>query len=196
VLRVVPGSPAAQAGLQAGDVVLGVDGRTAKGTADVLAAVAAKKPGEELALQVRGGAPGSSPRPVPLVLGATAHEVPLFDPELLYNKTMMDLRSVTEGYPGTEAAAYASLNLALCAMHFSDFAGAHDYLQAAKAALPARPGLSRGTALYYLGLALEKLGYRPQAAEAYRSAADAKDATLIDNDGPSAATLAARRAAQ
>jgi hypothetical protein len=79
-------------------------------------------------------------------------------------------------------------------MHFSDFAGAHDYLQTAKTALPARPGLSRGTALYYLGLALEKLGYRPQAAEAYRAAAEAKDATLIDNDGPAVAALAARRA--
>ena len=40
----------------------------------------------------------------------------------------------------------------------------------AKAELPARPGLSRGTALYYLGLALEKLNYRPQALEAYRAA--------------------------
>jgi tetratricopeptide (TPR) repeat protein len=194
VLRVVPGSPAAQAGLQPGDVVLGVDGQAAKGTADVLAAVAAKKPGDRLVLQVRGVAVGSSPRAVDLVLGASAREVPLFDPELVYNKAMMDLRSVTEGFPGSEAAAYASLNLALCAMHFSDFAGAHDYLQTAKTALPARPGLSRGTALYYLGLALEKLGYRPQAAEAYRAAAEAKDATLIDNDGPAVATLAARRA--
>jgi tetratricopeptide (TPR) repeat protein len=196
VLRVVPGSPAAQAGLQAGDVVLGADGRTPKGTADLLAAVAAKKVGDELALSVRSASPVSSPRPLALVLGATVHQVPLFDPDLLYNKTMMDLRSVTEGYPGTEPAAYASLNLALCAMHFSDYAGAHDYLQAAKAGLPSRPGLSRGTALYYLGLSLEKLGYRPQASEAYRAAVDAKDATLIDNDGPSVATLAARRAAQ
>jgi tetratricopeptide (TPR) repeat protein len=195
VLRVVPGSPAAQAGLQPGEVVLGADGRVLKGTADLLAAVAAKKSGDEVALQVRGAAAGSAPRTVGLVLGTTAREVPLFDPDVLYNKTMMHLRSVTEGYPGTEPAAYASLNLALCAMHFADFAGAHDYLQAAKAALPARPGLSRGTALYYLGLALEKLGYRPQAAEAYRAAADAKDATLIDNDGPAVAALAARRAA-
>ena len=62
----------------------------------------------------------------------------------LYNKVMMDLRAVVEGYPGTEAAAFAWLNLALCAMHFSDFAGAHDYLQKAKAELPQRPGLSRG----------------------------------------------------
>ena len=166
-----------------------------KRTADLLAAVAAKKPGDKVVLQVRGVAVGSAPRGVDLTLGASAREIPLFDPQLVYNKAMMDLRCAwSEGYPGTEAAAYASLNLALCAMHFSDYAGAHDYLQKAKAELPARPGLSRGTALYYLGLALEKLSYRPQALEAYRAAAEAKDATLIDNDGPAVASLAARRA--
>ena len=106
----------------------------------------------------------------------------------------MDQRSTVEGYPGSEQAAYAWLNLALCAMHFSDYAGAHDYLQKAKGELPVRPGLSRGTALYYLGLTLGKLGYRPQAVEAYKAASEAKDATLIDNDGPAVAPLAARRA--
>jgi len=194
VLRVLPGSPAAQAGLQPGDVVLGVDGQPVKRTADLISAVSAKKPADKVVLQVRGVAAGSSPRAVDLVLGSSAREVPLFDPQLVYNKTMMDLRTLVEGYPGTEVAAYAWLNLALCAMHFSDYAGAHDYLQTAKTALPDRPGLSRGTALYYLGLALEKLGYRPQAAEAYRAAAAAKDATLIDNDGPAVAALAGRRA--
>ncbi|HEY8233729.1 MAG TPA: PDZ domain-containing protein [Vicinamibacteria bacterium] len=194
VLRVVPGSPAEKAGIVAGDVVLGADGQPVKATADLLAAVAAKKPGDKLVLHVRGAAAGAQPRGVELALGASAREIPLFDPQLVYNKAMMDLRAVVEGYPGTEAAAYARLNLALCAMHFSDYAGAHEYLQKAKAELPLRPGLSRGTALYYLGLALDKLGYRPQAVEAYRAAADAKDATLIDNDGPAVASLAARRA--
>jgi tetratricopeptide (TPR) repeat protein len=194
VLRVVPGSPAAQAGLQPGDLITGAEGQPVKRTADLLAAVAARKAGERLVLQARGSAAGSQPRGVELTLGASAREVPLFDPLLVYNKVMMDLRSVVEGYPGTEAAAYAWLNLAICAMHFADYAGAHEYLQKAKAELPLRPGLSRGTALYYLGLTLDKLGYRPQALEAYRAAADSKDATLIDNDGPAVAALAARRA--
>jgi tetratricopeptide (TPR) repeat protein len=195
-LRVVPQSPADKAGLRPGDVVLSVDGRPVKRTADLLAAVAAKKPGDTLAMEVRGSAPGSSPHAVDLTLGASAREIPLVDPHLLYNKAMMDLRAVVSGYPGTEQAAYALLNLALCAMHFEDYAGAHDYLQKAKEALPVRPGLSRGTALYYLGLVLDKLGYRPQAVEAYREAAEEKDATLIDNDGPLVAPLAARRASQ
>jgi tetratricopeptide (TPR) repeat protein len=194
VLRVVPESPAARAGVQPGDLVLGADGQPVKRTADLLAAMAAKKPGDKLVLHARGAAPGSQPRGVELTLASSAREVPLFDLDLVYNKVMMDLRAVVEGYPGTEAAAYAWLNLAICAMHFSDHAGAHDYLQKAKAELPLRPGLSRGAALYYLGRALDKLGYGPQAIDAYRAAADAKGATLIDNDGPPVAALVARRA--
>ena len=194
VLRVVPGSPAAASGLQAGDVLLSTDGQPVKRTADLLSAVGAKKPGDKLLLQVRGAAVGSAPRGVDVVLGESAREIPLFDAQLLYNKAMMDQRAAVEGYPGTEQAAFAWLNLALCAMHFSDYAAAHDYLQKAKAELSSRPGLSRGTALYYLGLALEKLGYKTQAIEAYKAAAEAKEATLIDNDGPAVAPLALRRA--
>jgi Tfp pilus assembly protein PilF len=107
----------------------------------------------------------------------------------------MDLRQQLEGYPGTEAAAFARLNLALAAMHFGDFASAHEHLLRAREELPARPGVSQGTALYYLGLTLERLGYRKEAADAYRAAAAARDATLFDNDGPAVAALAARRAA-
>ena len=44
-----------------------------------------------------------------------------------------NLRQQAEGYPGTEAAAFAQLNLALCAMHFGDYAAAHDFLMKAKA---------------------------------------------------------------
>ena len=96
----------------------------------------------------------------------------------------MDLRHQVDGYPGTEPAAFARLNLALCAMHFGDFAAAHEHLLKARGELPQRAGLSQGTALYYLGLALERLGYAKEAADAYRAAAAAKDATLFDNDGP------------
>jgi Tfp pilus assembly protein PilF len=106
---------------------------------------------------------------------------------------MMDLLHQVEAYPGTEEAAFARLNLALAAMHFGDFAAAHEHLLKASTELPQRPGISQGTALYYLGLALERLGYKKEAADAYRAAAAAKDATLFNNDGPGVAALAARR---
>lgn len=192
VLRVVPLSPAEKAGIQTGEVLYAVDGRAVKRTADLLGALEGRRPGDKLALHLRGA---SGSRVVELALGETPQEIPLNDPTLLYNKIMMDLRQQADGYPGTEAAAFAQLNLALCAMHFGDYAAAHDYLLKARATLPQRPGLSQGTALYYLGLALENLGseYRKEAAEAYRAAAAVKDATLFNNDGPAVAPLAARR---
>jgi tetratricopeptide (TPR) repeat protein len=191
ILRVAAGSPGAQAGLQPGEVIDGADGHPIRQTAELLALVAAKKPKDKIALHVKGAA---AARAVDVVLGQTPQEIPLNDPALLYNKVMMDLRQEVDGYPGTETAAFARLNLAVCAMHFGDFAAAHEHLLKARAELPQRPGISQGTALYYLGLALERLGYKKEAADAYRAAAAAKDATLIDNDGPAVAPLAARRA--
>jgi tetratricopeptide (TPR) repeat protein len=191
VLRVVPGSPAAQAGVQPAEVLAAVDGKSVKQTSDLLAAVEGKKAKEKLALQFKGA--GGAARALDVTLADTPQEIPLNDPSLLYNKVMMDLRQQVEGYPGTETAAFARLNLAICAMHFGDFAAAHEHLLKARSELPARPGLSQGTALYYLGLALERLGYKKEAVDAYRAAAGFKDATLFNNDGPAVAPLASRR---
>jgi tetratricopeptide (TPR) repeat protein len=191
ILRVAAASPGAQAGLQPGEVIDAADGRPIKQTAELLALVESKKPKDKITLHVKGA---TAARAVDVVLGQTPQEIPLNDPALLYNKVMMDLRQQVEGYPGTEAAAFARLNLAVCAMHFGDFAAAHEHLLKARTELPQRPGISQGTALYYLGLALERLGYQKEAGEAYRAAAAAKDATLFDNDGPAVAPLAARRA--
>lgn len=191
VLRVVPGSPAAQAGLQPGEILVAVDGKPVKQTAEFLTAVSQKRAKDRTSLLLKGP---SGTRSVELVIAQTPQEIPLNEPSLLYNKVMMDLRQQVEGYPGSEAAAYARLNLAICAMHFGDFAAAHEHLLKAKGELPQRPGISQGTALYYLGVALERLGYKKEALDAYRGAAGAKDATLFNNDGPAVAALAARRA--
>jgi tetratricopeptide (TPR) repeat protein len=192
VLRVVPGSPAEKAGVQPGEVVQAADGKPVKKTADLLAVVEAKKPKDRLSLHLKGA---SGTRTVELALGESPREIPLNDPSFLYNKVMMDLRQQVEGYPGTETAAFARLNLAIASMHFGDFAGAHEHLLKARGELPTRPGISQGTALYYLGLALERLGYRKEAVDAYRAAAGFKDATIFDNDGPAIAPLAERRGA-
>lgn len=193
VLRVAAGSPAAQAGVQPGEVLYSADGKPVRRTIELLSLIEGQKAGEKLALHLR--TPAGVSRAVELTLGETPQEIPLNDPALLYNKVMMDLRQQSAGYPGTEAAAFANLNLALASMHFGYYAAAHDFLLKAKPTLPQRPGLSQGTALYYLGLALENLGseYRKEAAEAYRAAAAVKDATLFNNDGPAVAPLAARR---
>jgi tetratricopeptide (TPR) repeat protein len=177
--------------VQVGEILTAVDGKPVKRTAELLAAVAGKRAKERLTLQLKGP---SGVRSLDLTVTETPEQIPLFEPTLFYNKVMMDLRRQVDGYPGTEQAAFGWLNLALAAMHFQDYAAAHSHLGRARAELPQRPGLSQGTALYYLGVALERLNYKAQAVDAYREAAGHKDATLINNDGPAVAPLAARRA--
>ena len=55
VASVNPGSPAAQAGLQTGDVVTAVDGKAATGSGDLVSAIAAHKPGDKLQLTIKRG---------------------------------------------------------------------------------------------------------------------------------------------
>ncbi len=66
VAAVTPGSPAARAGLVAGDVITAVNGTAATSADDVTAAVAALEPGRTVTLQVTRG--GSS-RTVSVTLG-------------------------------------------------------------------------------------------------------------------------------
>jgi serine protease Do len=51
VTRVVPGTAAAAAGLRQGDVIVGIDGRPVASAADVVAAIVAKDPGEEVSIR-------------------------------------------------------------------------------------------------------------------------------------------------
>jgi len=53
VSAVVPGGPADDAGLQAGDRVVSIAGRTVSGSADVATAVGASKPGDSVKVAVR-----------------------------------------------------------------------------------------------------------------------------------------------
>jgi tetratricopeptide (TPR) repeat protein len=191
VLRVIPNGPAAKAGVAEEEEIVAADGKPVRSVADLRAIIEAKELGESLDLALRS--PGGD-RSVELELEQAPQQVALHDESLFYNKVMMDLRQAVEGYPGTSRAAYARLNLAICAMHFRDYAQAHEYLTEAQGELPDGPGISKGTALYYLGLALERLGYAEEARDAYRQAATHAAATLFDNDGPLVAPLATQRA--
>jgi putative serine protease PepD len=53
--EVVQGGPAARAGLRAGDLVTAIDGKPVEGSADLVAAIAAKKPGDTITLTVERG---------------------------------------------------------------------------------------------------------------------------------------------
>ena len=55
ISEVVEGSPAAKAGLQPTDVIVGVDGTTVRTTADLRRLISRHKPGERVRLTVRSG---------------------------------------------------------------------------------------------------------------------------------------------
>ena len=71
VSSVEKGSPAAKAGLEPGDVILGIDGKSVASAGDLPAAVALKKPGESARLQVwrKGGT-----RDIEVKVGSFAEE--------------------------------------------------------------------------------------------------------------------------
>jgi membrane-associated protease RseP (regulator of RpoE activity) len=72
IMEVISGSPAAEAGLQPGDLVVAVDGEPITPETDLAALVAQYRPGDELALTVQSFAtpPDTGEREVTVTLGA------------------------------------------------------------------------------------------------------------------------------
>jgi putative serine protease PepD len=64
---IVPGGPAEQAGLEAGDVILALDGKAVQGSSELIVAIRSKQPGDTVTLTVRRD---GSEREVQVTLGA------------------------------------------------------------------------------------------------------------------------------
>jgi putative serine protease PepD len=71
VQTVTPGGPASEAGIRAGDVITSFDGRSVRNPSDLSLAVNAKKPGDNVKVQVRRG---DSTRTVEIELGTRPDE--------------------------------------------------------------------------------------------------------------------------
>ncbi len=192
IVRLTAGAPAEKAGLVRGDVIVASGPRKIERTADLSAAIAAAGPGKPLSLTVSGAA---GQRTVEVVLDNAPREIENPSALGLANKIGMDLRQLIEGYPGSDNAAFARLNLGLIALGQRDYAGAHDAFVKAKNELPNAPGLSRGTAAFYAGVALEHLGYTKEALEEFTQASLDEGATLFSAEGPRVQDIARRRIA-
>jgi S1-C subfamily serine protease len=62
IAMVRPGSPAEQAGLKAGQLIVGIDGRRIESDDDLIAQIKARHPGQSVEIQYRDGSPGSEVR--------------------------------------------------------------------------------------------------------------------------------------
>jgi hypothetical protein len=192
VFRVVPGSPADKAAFARGQVITGAGGKKVTKTEELLAASAANGTGKPISITAVAA---GGPKTVDLPLEDSPREIPFQGAGVLANKLSMDLRQTIEGYPGSPNAAFARLNLGLIALGLHDYSGAHDAFIKAKNELPSTPGLSRGTAAFYAGVALEHLGYSKEALDEYTQASQDAGATLFALDGPKVQDIAKRRIA-
>jgi tetratricopeptide (TPR) repeat protein len=193
VARVLPGSPAAKAGLRTGDRLVAVGSRKVQTTREASDALDAEsrraggvRTGVVLTLQATDEARSTrlQPADAPALLA-------LGDPNLLYNRAMAEYRLRARLAPDDGSRAVASLNVGLALMHFRAYDKAISE-GLSRASLPPGSGIASGTVDYYRGLCALRRGDPEGAKKALQSAAGAPGSTLESADGPSAAAAAAR----
>ncbi len=192
VLAVTPGSPAAVAGVAAGDALASFAGSPLARSADFEGALRKMSPGETATVSAEG--PGGSRR-LEIVLRETPVMLPMRDGTILYNKAIADLRQAA-ALAGEDAVAagYSWLNLGVALMHFDQWEAAiRDGFRNSR--LPDGAGISMGTVRYLTGLCYERLGLKAEARSAFSEAASHATATWESHDGPAIAPGAKRRAA-
>jgi len=193
VVRVLPGGPAAKAGLRAGDRIRAVGNRKTPGVREVNQAIAAEmaRPGGLKATLVLAVEDVSGPRTVRLTPDEGPVVSPLSDPALLYNRALAEFRLRARAATDEGDRGAALLNLGVAYMHFR----AYDKAESegfARAGLPAVTGVSQGTVLYYRGLCALRRGNPAAARSAFEQAQAQAGSTLDSGDGPSAASAASR----
>lgn len=186
VLSVAPEGPAAAARMSVGQVVLEVAGKPVTMTAQLQQAIQEVKPGEKLLLKIRGPKKESPPQTIELTVGASPQEIPLATGSLLVSRIVAELGILIKGGSG----GLARFLLGQCFMRTGEYQSAYEEMQMAQ--MGQTWGISDGTVAYYKGRVLLQLGYKPEAAAAFRQALSFPRATVYDNDGKPVADLAQR----
>ncbi len=184
VTSVHPAGPAVLAGVEPGDELREVEGRFLSDELGLAELIAGESPDSTIDLVVRRE---GNERQLRLVLS----ETPVL-PSLSAGKCNRRLVELEADFARGRSDATRQLEAGICWILLGDPERALvRYLAGVRAGEGA--GIGEGTVLYYRALALDALGERARAAQAFEAAAAVPGATLVTHDGPLLAPLASRR---
>ncbi len=190
VVSVDAGGPAAQAGLQPGEVLVSADGKPVANVAALAAAVAARTAGQSVALEVKDKT--GTQRKVDAKVLMRPRLIGISDQTLFVNRTLVALKArLGEAKDPFEQAAIR-LNLAAALTRLESWSDARTELQ--QVTLTDGPGVGAGTVQYLIGLCSARLGNRAEAETAFKAAAASNN--LLTEDGPPVRELAETRLAE
>jgi hypothetical protein len=190
VVSVDANGPAAQAGLQAGDIIVSADGKPAADAAALATAVASHTNGQSLGLEVKDKTGAQKKMDVKVLLRPRLLGVN--DQTLLVNRTLVTLRARLAEAKDPAEQASIRLNLAAALTRLESWNDARNELQ--QVSLTDGPGVGTGTVQYLLGLCAARLGNRADAETALKAAAASN--SLLTEDGPPVRELAEARLAE
>lgn len=190
VIGLSSGSPAAQAGVQVGDVVLKAGDAAIANSSALAAALASRSANDTLALEIKDKAGAAKKADIKVEM--TPRLIGLSDQTLLANRLMVDFRTRLLSPASPFEESIIRLNLAAALARLQAWNDARTELQKVK--LPEQPGVGNGTVQYLLGLCADNLGNRSEAETAYRTAASSE--SWLTDDGPPIKELAEARIAE
>jgi hypothetical protein len=190
VASVDAGGPAAQAGLQTGDIIVSADGKPLADAAALAAAVSTHTAAQALALEVKDKS--GAPRKVDLKVVMRPRLIGISDQTLFVNRTLATLRARLGEATDPAEQASIRLNLAAALTRLESWSDARAELQ--QVTLTDGPGVGTGTVQYLLGLSAARLGNRADAETAFKAAAASN--SLLTEDGPPVKELAEARLAE
>jgi hypothetical protein len=182
VVSVEPGTPAAVAGIKAGDAILSVDGGTLSAT-QVAELARQKRPGDVLTVRVQGA---GQARQLTIPVQRRARRTPVFNLAHFGNSVMAKLQAalaVATSQPERDLLAF---NTALVHMRFRQWRAALDTFGAI-GQVPTGIGVGPGVAVYFRARCHEALGERDRALALLREVA--ADTQPIAEDGTTVGTL-------
>jgi hypothetical protein len=187
VVAVDPSGPGAQAGIQAGDIVLKANSQPVPDAAALTNLLAGRKADEALTLDLKDRAGAAKKADTKVFM--TPRLIGLNDQSLMVNKILVDLRNrlQAQGDPITDSVM--RLNLAVALARAGAWSEARLELQRVK--LNEGPGVGPGTVHYLLGLAAERMGNIAEAEAAFKTAA--ASTSLETEDGLPVKDLAEAR---